>query len=98
VNDRLSDDDNVDASDIEVSVSKGEVTLSGTVASRWEKRRAEDVAESVSGVKDVENRIKVKTNQGTSNTENSGSDTGSYGVPYGSSGAAPVGAFDIGKQ
>ena len=51
VNDRLSDDPFVDASNIEVQVSSCEVTLTGTVDSREAKRRAEDSAERVSGVK-----------------------------------------------
>lgn len=59
INDRLSDDPFIDATDIEVSVSDGEVTLTGTVDERNGKRRAEDIAENVSGVKNVENRIKV---------------------------------------
>lgn len=59
VNDRLSEG-YLDASDVEVSVSNSEVTLTGTVNSRWDKRRAEDIAESVSGVTNVENRIRVK--------------------------------------
>src|SRR5262249_60892996 len=44
VNDRLTDDWYIDASDIEVSVNNGMVTLSGRVNSREEKRRAEDFA------------------------------------------------------
>ena len=59
VNDRLSDDHFLDASDIEVSVSNGEVTLSGTVNSRADKRRAEDIAESVSAVTHVQNSLRV---------------------------------------
>ncbi len=59
INDRLSDDPFVDASDVDVSVSNGEVTLTGSVDHRSTKRRAEDLAESVSGVKNVENRIRV---------------------------------------
>jgi osmotically-inducible protein OsmY len=50
VNDRLTDDPHVDASEIEVSALNCEVTLTGTVVSREPKRRAEDCAESVSGV------------------------------------------------
>src|SRR5690606_20952886 len=46
--DRLSLGD-VDAENIEVSVSNGEVTLSGTVRDREDKYRAEDIAESVLG-------------------------------------------------
>jgi osmotically-inducible protein OsmY len=59
VNDRLSYDSWVDASDIEVKVSSGEVTLTGTVYDRFAKRRAEDIAESIPGVTNVENRIRV---------------------------------------
>ena len=47
VSDRLTDDPYIDASDIEVSVSNREVTLSGAVDSREARRRAEDIAESV---------------------------------------------------
>src|SRR6185295_19616758 len=60
VNDRLSDDYYIDASDVEVMVTNTEVTLTGTVNSREDKRRAEDIAESVSGVTNVENRLRVK--------------------------------------
>jgi len=77
INDRLSDDVFIDASDIEVSVSKGEVTLSGTVETRSSKRRAEDIAEGVSGVKNVENRIRLASSQRTE------SSTSSYDVGTG---------------
>lgn len=59
VNDRLSDDAFLDASEIEVSVSGGEVTLTGTVENRIDKRRAEDLAEDVSGVNNVQNQLRV---------------------------------------
>jgi len=55
----LTDDDRVDASNIEVSVKDGEVTLSGTVGDRHTKRLAEDCIESLFGVKDVQNHIRV---------------------------------------
>ena len=57
--DRLSEDPFVDASDIDVKVEGTEVVLSGTVASKEAKRRAEDLVESISGVRNVENRIRV---------------------------------------
>lgn len=60
MNDRLYDDPYLDASDIEVSVSNGEIILTGTVEDRAEKRRAEDLGESVSGAKNVENRLRVR--------------------------------------
>lgn len=59
INDRLSDDPFIDATEIEVQVSNGDVTLVGTVDHRSTKRRAEDLADSVSGVKNVENRLRV---------------------------------------
>ena len=56
---RLTDADDVDATEIEVTVNSGTVTLSGTVNERYAKRRAEDIVESVRGVKDVQNSIRV---------------------------------------
>lgn len=69
VSDRLSDDPYVDASDVEVAVSGGEVTLSGTVDGRTAKRRAEDCAEAVSGVRHVQNNLRVRerSDQGLAN-------------------------------
>ena len=57
--DCMTDDPLLDASEIVVQVSNGEVMLSGSVLSRDQKRRAEDVAERVSGVKDVTNQLRV---------------------------------------
>jgi|GEM_PF-5811661 len=72
INDRLTDDGELDASEIEVTVEKGEVTLSGSVSERSDKRRAEDIVESISGVNNVENRIRVargSTQQQSEKTE-----------------------------
>ncbi|HLM55777.1 MAG TPA: BON domain-containing protein, partial [Pyrinomonadaceae bacterium] len=60
INDRLTEHDWLDASDIEVSVTAGEVTLSGAVESRHAKRLAEDIAESVVGVTNVQNNLRVR--------------------------------------
>lgn len=59
VNERLTDHDDVDATDIEVAVSDGEVSLTGMVTSRREKRIAEDIAWSSPGVHDVHNRLTI---------------------------------------
>jgi hypothetical protein len=59
VNERLQRHGQIDASSIIVGVKDGEVTLSGSVNSRLEKRMAEDVAESCSGVKEVHNNLRV---------------------------------------
>ncbi|HEX8155256.1 MAG TPA: BON domain-containing protein [Thermoanaerobaculia bacterium] len=56
---RLAMDHYVDASDIEVQVSGATVTLTGTVADRSAKRRAEDLVEAVTGVRDVQNNLRI---------------------------------------
>lgn len=67
VNDRLSDDPMLDASDVEVVVASGEVTLNGLVKTRQDKRRAEDLAEAVSGVNHLQNNLRVKPNEDVTN-------------------------------
>ena len=64
VSDRLEQDAFVDASDITVDVRDGEVTLSGTVGSRDQKRVAEDCVEAVSGVREVHNSLRVNRQDG----------------------------------
>ncbi|HET6583400.1 MAG TPA: BON domain-containing protein [Nannocystaceae bacterium] len=54
----LSDAD-VDASEIDVRVENGEVTLEGSVHDRWSKREAENVACGARGVKDCHNRLRI---------------------------------------
>lgn len=60
VSERLTDHPDIDASEIEVMVKSAEVTLSGTVDHRDAKRLAEDIAQNISGVKDVHNQIRVE--------------------------------------
>jgi hypothetical protein len=61
--DRLTEAPDIDASDIEVRTTNGEVTLSGSVHEREEKRRAEDLIEGISGVRDVHNNLRVSRPQ-----------------------------------
>jgi hypothetical protein len=58
--DRLSQDDEVDASDISVRVENGEVTLEGSTETRRQKHRAEEIAADVAGVSDVHNNVRVR--------------------------------------
>jgi len=60
VNEALSQHSEIDATEIQVKVSNGEVTLTGTVHDRQAKRLAEDIAERCSGVQDVRNDIRVQ--------------------------------------
>ena len=102
VNDRLSDDPFVDASEIEVTVSSCEVTLSGTVDSREARRRAEDVVEQVSGVRHVQNNLRVQqqtagtTGASTSAAGTSGAATGAAESTTASSGTAGSSARKVG--
>jgi osmotically-inducible protein OsmY len=56
---RLTDDTWLDASNISISVSGGEVTLAGTVESREAKHRAERLVEDISGVNHVQNNLRI---------------------------------------
>lgn len=65
VNDRLTEDPFLDASDIEITVSQGEVTLNGTVDSRAAKRRAEDIVDAISGVTHSQNNLRIRREGGS---------------------------------
>ncbi len=59
INDRLTDHIYLDAYEVDVSINEGEVVLSGKVNSRYDKRLVEDIAESVSGVRNVQNNLRI---------------------------------------
>jgi osmotically-inducible protein OsmY len=86
-NDRLTEDWRVDASRISVAVKDGEITLSGTVNRREDKRRAEDIVEDLSGVKHVQNNLRV---------EQQGAWSGSSGTSTGSTSASTFGGSSTG--
>ncbi|MFU8814678.1 MAG: BON domain-containing protein [Pseudomonadales bacterium] len=56
---RLAEHDQINASEIEIEIDDDEVTLTGRVPSRRQKRLAEDCAESLLGIRDVHNRLTV---------------------------------------
>ncbi len=60
---RLTDHPDIDASDLDVEVKNGEVTLNGTVDERRARHLAEDLVDRVWGVRDVRNEIRVKRNE-----------------------------------
>lgn len=71
LNDKLTDYAYLDASEIDVEVNSGEVILTGTVESRHAKRMAEDIADNVSGVNHVENRLRITAQKGQSSQSGS---------------------------
>jgi hypothetical protein len=60
VSQRLTEHGWIDASDIEVTVATGTVTLAGAVTTRSQKHLAEEVAVLVAGVIEVSNRLIVQ--------------------------------------
>jgi osmotically-inducible protein OsmY len=49
----------LDSSEVTIAVQSGRVILEGTVQERWMKYALENVAATVWGVEDVENRLRV---------------------------------------
>jgi osmotically-inducible protein OsmY len=68
VNDRLAAELPADAAQIQVDVTRGEVTLAGTVNTSEVRRRAEVVAESTAGVVSVIDNLRVRQPGGTGAT------------------------------
>ena len=75
----MSQHGQLDASDIEVRVVNAEVTIEGTVTDRQAKRLAEDIAEAVSGVREVRNQVRVT--QGMFGQQGQAGQQGSQGRP-----------------
>lgn len=90
--DCLTDDDRLDATNIEVTVKDGEVTLSGYTTSRADKRWAESLAERISGVKEVQNSIRLMDQQRAQGQ------TGTQSSTQGASGTATTGTARSGDK
>jgi hypothetical protein len=77
VNEALSQHGWLDATNVNVDVHNGMVTLTGTVENRYAKRMAEDALENISGVSDVQNNLRVQMgDEGTRARNESFSGTG----------------------
>ena len=66
--DRLTAAADIDAREITVTVRDGEVILEGTVEDRRTKRAAEDCAEDVPGVREVQNHLRIGAPTGAAQT------------------------------
>lgn len=93
-NDRLTDDHHLDARRISVTVDKGEITLAGTVPDRHAKRRAEDLVEHISGVKHVQNNLRIEA-QGGQGTSPWGSAQTGAGADTGQADASATGSTGL---
>lgn len=71
----LTDDEAVDASDVEVAVQAGVVVLNGSVPDRRMKALAEGIAYGCRGVRDVQNELRIEAGsvaEGASETSREG--------------------------
>jgi osmotically-inducible protein OsmY len=83
----------LDASDMDVQVNEGTVTLEGSVPDRRTRHQAEDLVDECGGVKDIQNHLRVRG----SDAHVQPHDTASLATAGGGQGAQPVaGAEDSG--
>jgi hypothetical protein len=85
----LTIDSDIDASDIDIIVTDGVVALVGVVDDRPAKRRAEDAALGVSGVRDVQNQLRIDNGSDAQRSGNGGrsADASRGGAQAGGGGA-----------
>jgi osmotically-inducible protein OsmY len=76
---RLTDDPNIDASDITIEVNNKVVKLTGTVEDRRVKYLIEDVIEQAGGVRDIDNQLRVQQSGGGQSPQASSSQHGAMG-------------------
>lgn len=102
VSEQLTRDPWVDATEIEIEVREGEITLTGVVHTRDEKRRAEDAIERVSGVRDIHNQIRVQQHEhamaGQGSVHNTGQSSGSQTAGSQTAGSQTAGSQNAGTQ
>ncbi|MBV9946740.1 MAG: BON domain-containing protein [Myxococcales bacterium] len=80
----------IDVSDVEVQVKDAEVTLTGTMPNRRHKHLIENEAEMVGGVKDVQNQVRVRSEQQEAHTAAAQSLTSGASVPIENGGRGGV--------
>jgi len=52
--------EDIDSSEVTITVKEGEVTLTGTVPERWMRHEIENIADSSMGVKDIDNNLRIQ--------------------------------------
>jgi len=85
---KLTDDPEIDASEISIDVTSQVVKLTGTVDDRSVKYEVEELIERCGGVKDIDNQLRVRSGSSQSSQLRSGGSTeaaGTYGSGTGQS-------------
>ena len=77
----------LNAEEVEVQVKDGQVTLSGTVDNRQDKRAIEDLAEEILGVKEVQNQLRIQRGELSSRSEKSSASSASGSQTSGEGGS-----------
>lgn len=93
---RLAYTDGVNVDEVSVDVKSGVVTLTGSVRRRSEKYDIEDVADSVYGVSEVENNIRVRREGEVGRDAGTGSYAASIGAELGIT-REPAGSGGVGS-
>lgn len=78
--DLLTSHPEIDPSEVVVTVSKSEITLTGTIGNRREKRLIEDIVSAVSGVTEVSNQLRVSDAKSSEKDQTIGSTAMSSGI------------------
>lgn len=74
---RLTDAYDLEVENVTIEVKDGKVSISGTVPERHMKHRIEDIASTCSGVKDVENNVRVARSSDNESQSSGSSSTSS---------------------
>lgn len=59
IHERLTAHPEIDATDVEIEVQGGVVTVTGAVEDRWTRHRVEDVIDEILGVREIDNRLRI---------------------------------------
>jgi osmotically-inducible protein OsmY len=91
VSDQLMVHPDLDATDIEVRVKDGEVTLTGTVPNRDAKRLAENIVDGILGVREVHTELRTASRDSSNAQPTQRSEERASGVSPSRGGRTPPG-------
>ena len=73
ISERMYANEDFDVSDVSIEVANGVVTLDGNVDDRYSKYMLEEMVDSIPGVKDVDNRLRIRRGDESRSSGESGS-------------------------